>query len=185
MGNDMGVGYDAAAEQEAAQLAAQFEGFSATPYLDILAKPPVWTIGFGSTRLMNGQPVTADTPPISWHDGVALMGNELRQAFHVIAATVQQPLSVDQKAALADFIYNVGQGNFISSSLYRKLNEGDWEGAAAEFERWDQAGGHVLAGLLRRRKAEEQLFRTPDQPIGSDLGGGVTSAATFDDIKAL
>jgi len=74
------------------------------------------------------------------------------------AADVKEPLSDDQTAALADFIYNLGAGNFRSSTLLRKLNAGDYAGAAAEFDKWDYAGGKELAGLLRRREAETTLF---------------------------
>ena len=68
------------------------------------------------------------------------------------------PLTIDEKIALLDFIYNLGGGNFRSSTLLRKLNAGDYAGAAAEFDNWDHAGGKVLAGLLKRRQAETDLF---------------------------
>ena len=70
------------------------------------------------------------------------------------------PLTIDEKIALLDFIYNLGAGKFRSSTLLKKLNAGDYNGAAAEFDNWDHAGGKVLAGLLKRREAETKLFKT-------------------------
>jgi lysozyme len=52
--------------------------------------------------------------------------------------------------------YNVG--NRANSTLYRKLNAGDYEGAAAEFASWRMAGGKVLSALVARREAESNLF---------------------------
>jgi GH24 family phage-related lysozyme (muramidase) len=71
---------------------------------------------------------------------------------------VSAPLTLDQWAALGDFIYNVGAGNFRASTLLKKLNARDYAGAAAELDKWDHAGGRVLAGLLKRRQAETALF---------------------------
>jgi lysozyme len=60
--------------------------------------------------------------------------------------------------AVVDLVFNIGSGNFSGSTMLRKLNRNDLVGAANEFERWDQSGGQVVAGLLRRRKAEESIF---------------------------
>lgn len=62
-------------------------------------------------------------------------------------------------AACTSFAYNVGLANFGGSSMARKLNEGDYDGASAEFPKWNKAGGKILAGLVRRREAEQALFR--------------------------
>lgn len=61
--------------------------------------------------------------------------------------------------ALVDFVYNLGIDAFARSTLLRKLNAEDYAGAAAEFDRWVQANGVRLAGLVTRRDAEEALFR--------------------------
>ncbi len=147
-------------EQKAADFAAQFEGFSAAPYLDTVAAPPVWTIGYGSTTV-NGDgetPVTADTAPIDEPTGRQWMANEFLRGAKVLADAVKVPLTVDEEAALLSFVYNVGIGAFLSSTLLRKLNAGDYAGAEAELPRWDHSGGTEVAGLLRRRLAEQALF---------------------------
>jgi lysozyme len=146
-------------EQIAANLAAQFEGFSAAPYLDIGGVP---TQGYGSTRGANNVPITMKDPPITEDTGLEWLSRDMGQAFVAIASYVKVPLTGNQKAALADFIYNEGAGNFSSSTLLRLLNVGDFSGASAQFLVWDVAGGEMISGLLRRREAEKALFNTPD-----------------------
>lgn len=143
-------------EALAADFAAPFEGFVPHPYQDTVG---VWTIGYGSTRDKDNKPITASTPQVTEADARDLMARDMKACASEIAVDCKVPLSVDQKVALLDFIYNLGAGNFRSSTLLRKLNAGDYAGAAAEFDNWDHAGGKVLAGLLRRRQAETDLFK--------------------------
>ena len=152
----------------AAEIGEDFEGWSATPYLDRLAKPPVWTTGYGSTRWFDGSPVGPHTPAITRSQGTALAAMELRDALAEVDADVRVPLSFAEKAALEDFIYNVGRGAFRSSTLLRKLNAGDLNGAADEFLKWDVAGGVHLAGLARRRAAERAMMLNG---VGDGAGG--------------
>ncbi|MDU2883127.1 MAG: lysozyme, partial [Enterobacter sp.] len=60
--------------------------------------------------------------------------------------------------ALVDFAYNLGVKALEGSTLLKKLNAGDYAGAAAEFPKWNKAGGKVLPGLVKRREAERTLF---------------------------
>lgn len=66
--------------------------------------------------------------------------------------------SQHQFDAMVSLAFNVGIGAFEKSTLLRKHNAGDHEGAAREFGRWNKAGGRVLAGLTRRRAAEAVLY---------------------------
>ena len=76
---------------------------------------------------------------------------------------VTVPLNQDQFDALVSFTFNLGEGNLKSSTLLRKLNAGDYAGAAQEFQRWNKADGKVLPGLTRRRACEALLFQSiPD-----------------------
>jgi lysozyme len=59
---------------------------------------------------------------------------------------------------LQSFVYNLGSGRLQSSTLRRKINRGDFEGAADEFPKWRRAGGKILKGLVLRRAAERKLF---------------------------
>jgi lysozyme len=144
------------ATDDAVNLVTEFEGFSACPYQDPAG---VWTIGYGSTRDANGNPVCSTTPSITVTAARSLVDRDLRAAFAEVAADVKVALTPFQEGALADFVYNLGATNFRSSTLLRLLNAGDYAGAAAQFDRWDMAGGKVLAGLLRRRQAEDALYQ--------------------------
>jgi lysozyme len=59
---------------------------------------------------------------------------------------------------MVDFCFNAGRGNFLQSTLLRKVNTGDYAGAAAQFGLWVHAGGEVVPGLVRRRQAEAEMF---------------------------
>lgn len=144
--------------EDASEMAEPFEGFSATPYRDPAG---VWTIGFGSTRDVAGNPVTENTVAIARDQALALVERDMIQAGREVALDVHVPLTENERAALDDFVYNLGAGNFRASTLLRRLNAGDLAGAADEFLRWDRAGGQVLAGLLRRREAERAEFLKP------------------------
>jgi GH24 family phage-related lysozyme (muramidase) len=69
---------------------------------------------------------------------------------------VKVPITDDQFGALVSFDFNTG--SLHKSTLLKKLNAGDYEGAANEFPKWNKAGGQVLRGLTRRRKSEQNLF---------------------------
>lgn len=141
----------------AVDLVKPFEGFRSAPYQDATG---IWTFGYGSTRDASGEPVCATTKPITEPEACELVKRDLLSAAASVDGAVTVSLTDNQRAALDDFVYNLGAGNFRASTLLRKLNAGDYEGAAVEFDRWDQAGGRVLAGLLRRRQAETTLFET-------------------------
>ena len=72
-------------------------------------------------------------------------------------ACVSQPLTDGQRAAFVSFAFNVGEGAFCGSTLVRKANAGDIDGACAELSRWIYAKGKLLPGLIKRRAAERQL----------------------------
>jgi len=71
---------------------------------------------------------------------------------------VKVPISQNQWDALMSFTYNLGAANLESSTLLKLLNAKDFQGAAAQFPRWNKAGGKVLNGLVKRRAAEQALF---------------------------
>lgn len=144
------------AETLAADLIAKWEGFRARPYLDAVQVP---TIGYGTTRYPNGFKVRMTDVTITEAQGRAYLIHDMAGAMQAVRDLVKVPLTDGQSAALTSFIYNLGRGAFAGSTLLRKLNAGDYAGAAAEFGRWNRAGGKVLAGLTRRRADEAALFR--------------------------
>jgi lysozyme len=140
-----------------AELIAQFEGFVATPYDDAAGHA---TIGFGHL-LHHGRVTSADRTrwgSISRERGLALLAEDARDAERAVEQAVRVPLTQQQLDALVSFVFNVGAGAFRSSTLLRRLNAGDRQAAADELLRWSRAGGQVLDGLLRRRRAERALF---------------------------
>lgn len=150
----------------AVQLIIDFEesGRVATrPYLDPGGIP---TQGYGSiwtwdTAGRRTGRVTMQSPEIDEGTAHAWLGYELKEVMKGIAALVHVPLTANQQAALEDFVYNLGLGNFGGSTLLRKLNAGDYTGAANELDKWTHQGGVELAGLVRRRRVEHVLMETP------------------------
>ena len=82
------------------------------------------------------------------------------QSFEVaVRRLVKVPLTPYQFDALVSFAYNCGEGNLQKSTLLKKVNAGDFDGAAKEFKKWNKGGGKVLPGLVRRRDSESLLFQ--------------------------
>lgn len=130
------------------------EGYSAAPYQDAAG---YWTIGYGH-KILDGESFES----VDETQATALLAADIRTAEDAVNVGVSGAISQAQFDALVSFAYNVGAGAFAKSTLLRKLNAGDAAGAAAEFARWNRAGGVVLAGLAKRRDAEARLFSTGD-----------------------
>ena len=130
-------------------LIKSFEGLRLQAYRDPVG---IWTIGYGTTRGV--QPSMS----ISEAEAEKFLQQDLARFEQAINDAVEVPINDNQFSALASFTYNVGPGAFRSSTLLKLLNQGDIQGAADQFPRWNRAGGKVLAGLTRRRSAERSLF---------------------------
>jgi lysozyme len=113
-----------------------------------------WTGGWGHTGpdVKLGMVITRDLA-VDW------LRADVRGAEAVVKRDVKVALNQEEYDALVDLVFNIGSGNFDTSTLLRKLNAGDMDGAIAEFARWNKAGGIVLAGLVKRREAERALFQ--------------------------
>lgn len=143
-------------------LICEFEGFEPRWYPDPAHGWKVPTIGYGHTDSA-GYPRYADDKGLvlTKADAKTILARDLGQYERAVASAVHVPLNENQFGALVSFTFNLGPGNLKSSTLLRKLNAGDYAGAAGEFARWNKAGGKVLAGLTRRRAAERALFEKP------------------------
>ncbi len=148
----------------AAELCRRFEGFSAKPYL---CPAGVWTIGYGSTYYANGDKVTKDDPSIDREYAERLLMHELVHTY-APGAIRQCPIlltvAIKDKDwgklnAIVDFCYNLGVGRLQTSTLKRKINQQDWDGAIEQLKLWVRGGGKVLRGLVIRRDAEAALMR--------------------------
>lgn len=113
-----------------------------------------WTIGWGTT----GRDVTRGTVWTEDQCDARLEADIARHAGEVRQAIGDAPTSQPQFDALVSFHYNTGA--IHRATLTRKHVAGDHEGAAREFSRWKHAGGRVLKGLVRRRRAEAALYRS-------------------------
>jgi lysozyme len=127
------------------------EGLRLAPYQDAAG---YWTVGYGHKM----GPLDDSTETITSDRAAELLRADAETAVNAVNALVAVPLSQSQFDALVSFVYNVGAGAFRGSTLLRVLNDGDYAQAAGEFNRWNRAGGVVLAGLVSRRADESQLF---------------------------
>ena len=117
----------------------------------------VWTIGCGTIKYPNGNAVKkGDVCTDAQVD--QYFSNDLVKFENSVNSLVKVPLTQNQFDALVSFSYNVGVANLAASTLLKKLNAKDYKGAAAEFPKWNKAGGKVMNGLTKRRNAEMELF---------------------------
>jgi len=135
-------------------LLKEFEGCKLTAYQDSVG---VWTIGYGWTQPVDGKPIRAGMT-INQETAERLLKTGLVSYESDVSRLVKVSLTQGQFDALVSFTYNLGARSLSTSTLLRKLNAGDYAGAADEFLRWNKAGGKVLNGLTRRREAERALF---------------------------
>ena len=134
-------------------LIKRFEGYLNKPYLCPAGIP---TIGFGTTVYPSGKKVLLSDPPITMTEACFFLKNDLIRFENAINKAVTVPITQHQFDALCSFVYNVGVGAFLDSTLLKKINAGEYAGD--EFLRWNKAGGKVLTGLIERRQAEKVLF---------------------------
>lgn len=130
------------------------EGLRLATYRDAVGVP---TIGFGHTAAA-GPPVPTYGMTITAAEADAILGRDLAKFEAAVDRLVTVPMAQREFDALVSFAFNLGEGNLAKSTLLRKLNAGDKAGAAAEFPKWNKAGGKVLAGLTRRRAEERMMF---------------------------
>lgn len=134
-----------------------FEGCSLTAYPDPGTGGAPWTIGYGWTHPVDGKPIKPGMT-IKQETADRLLKTGLVNYENDVLKMAKVKLTQGQFDALVSFAYNVGSRALSTSTLLRKLNDGDVKGAADEFLRWNKAGGKVLNGLTRRREAERALF---------------------------
>lgn len=138
------------------ELIKYFEGLSLKPYLDAVNIP---TIGFGNTYYPDGKKVTLQDKEITEEKAFEILEYIANKDFGSnINKVAKVQLNQNQFDALVSFAYNIGNGNFNSSTLLRWLNQGNYKEASMQLLRWDKSKGIVLNGLTKRRKAEKELF---------------------------
>jgi lysozyme len=142
--------------QDGIHLTESFESCRLTAYLDSVGVP---TIGWGHTNGVKIGMTCTQEQADAW------LQQDIQSSVNAVNSMVKVQLRQQEFDALVDFTFNLGAGNLEHSTLLRLLNAGNFQGAAAEFDKWDRAGGQVLAGLLRRRQAELGMFDTKDDSV--------------------
>ena len=149
----------------ATELIKRFETFRSTPYTDVNKKAIGW--GFNDKNLVARGHMTKEVANRILEGYVTSIGG-------YIDTQVKVPLADNQKAALVVFVYNVGQGNFASSTLLKKLNQRQYGAVPSEMKRWNKVkrvskgkivkdkNGKIVydiaPGLVKRRQAESNLW---------------------------
>lgn len=131
-----------------------FEGKRLVAYDDGVG---VWTIGFGTTIYPNGTKVKKGDV-CTESQAKEYMAHDLKKFELAVNAAVTVPLNQNQFDALVSLAYNIGTNAFKNSTLVKKLNAGDYRGAADQFDVWVNAGGKRMQGLVNRRAREKALY---------------------------
>jgi len=139
--------------QKGINLIVSFEGFSSKPYLDSAGIP---TIGYGNTYYPGGKKVTMKDPAISKEKGIDLFSTVLPTYEKIVNSKIKVILTQNQFDALVSHTYNTGGSDTLFSLINKKADEKairNWF-----TEKYITAAGKTLNGLIRRRKAEADLF---------------------------
>ena len=152
--NMLGIPESMSVSNKGVDLICEFEGKRLAAYDDGVG---VWTIGFGTIKYPNGVRVKkGDTCTLD--QAKEYMRHDLIEFEHTVNSSVKVPLNQNQFDALVSLAYNIGSSAFKSSTLVKKLNTGDYQGAADQFNVWINAGGKRMQGLVNRRDREKLLF---------------------------
>jgi GH24 family phage-related lysozyme (muramidase) len=155
------------------------EGLRIKAYRDATG---IWTIGYGHTSSA-GAPEVVTGLEISVDDAERILAADVKRFAKGVSDAVTVPLNDDQFSALVSFAYNVGLGNFHSSSVLKAVNTGDFDAVPRRLGLWVKAGGKTLPGLVKRRAAEAALFVKHNEvaaaPIDIPRGKPVRQSTTI------
>lgn len=136
------------------------EGRKNYAYKDTAGK---WTIGVGHLIKLPSEEWML-TQMLGEKQINDLFEKDIQTAQNAVKRLVKVPLTDGQKIALISFVFNLGEGNFQTSTLLSKLNRKDYEGAANEFPKWvNSRVNGVLTftqGLYNRRIDEQKIFKS-------------------------
>ena len=137
----------------AAGLCRPFEGLRLKPYICPAGYP---TLGYGTVYKPDGTKVTMDDLPITKETAEEWLLHELQHNYLPGVLKASPSLITNPRAlgAMTDFAYNLGVSRYRGSTLRKRVDEQDWEGAKEQLMLWTRGGGRVLPGLVKRRQAE-------------------------------
>ena len=127
-----------------------FESFRATPYV---CSSGYLTVGFGHVILKGEQ-----FGELTEEDALTLLSQDVKVGERSVCTLINVPLEDYQYDALVSFTFNVGGGAMQRSTLRQKVNRQEHYAVPDEFGRWIWGGGRRLAGLVKRRLAEANLY---------------------------
>lgn len=117
----------------------------------------VLTIGYGHTSLA-GTPLVKPGMKITVQEAERILARDLVKYEEAVQRCVTVDLTPNQYSALVSLCYNIGEGNFAKSTVVKRVNANDFQGAAKAFAMWNKADGKVSSGLVKRRAMEAALF---------------------------
>ncbi|WP_410752395.1 lysozyme [Citrobacter youngae] len=140
------------------------EGVRYQPYRDVVG---VWTVCWGHTGkdIILGKTYTKA-------ECQALLDKDLNIVARQITPYINAPIPETMRGALYSFAYNVGAGNFKTSTLLQKINQGDSKGACEQLRRWTYAGGIQWKSLVTRREIEREVCLWAEKPQNLSDGYG-------------
>ena len=131
----------------------------------------VWTIGYGHTSAVGPPPVAAGDA-VSQAEADQILRADLRAVEDQVQDAVLVDLTQGQFDALVSFTFNLGIGAFKSSTLLKRVNEGNFDAVPGELMKWTKAraNGQLvdLPGLVKRRRAEAKMWRGLDDHAETD-----------------
>lgn len=127
----------------------------------------VWTIGVGHTSAA-GAPKVVKGMTITKAEEEEILSRDIAKFEGYVNKLVKVPLNQNQFDALVELTYNIGSGALSGSTLLRKLNAGNYSGAAEQFLVWNKVSGKTNQGLVNRRAREKKKFETPVTVFGVD-----------------
>jgi lysozyme len=145
--------------KQAFALIRRFEGLRLRPYHDCAGFP---TVGYGHLLSRERGAELTRWPAINEERAEALLADDAHRAARSVARLIAVPLTESRFGALVDFALNLGGGQLQASTLRRVINRGEFDQAPEQFMRWIYAGGAKLPGLVRRRRAEADLWAAGD-----------------------
>jgi lysozyme len=149
-------------------LFTQAEGYSNVAYPDPATGGAPWTICWGHTG-----PEVHKGLRVSLRQCEIWLQQDIAEHKARLAKCIRAPVNQNEADAISSLALNNGTDRICKSTLVRKLNSLDYDGAAAEFPKWVYANGKPMKGLVRRRACEQKLFLT--DPTGMSEAASVAS----------
>ena len=136
--------------EQAIELIKDFEGLRTSSYMCIAGYK---TIGYGHVLVSNDA-----RDSINQMEAEDLLLEDIKKAEKSVLRNIMVELTQGQFDALVSFTFNLGAAALQRSTLRQKINRQEYESVPKEFMRWVYAGGQVIPGLIRRRRAELGLY---------------------------